>query len=287
MLPRLMLLQWRLSIYLYLVCCRSRSWNSCTVTTWALKKYDYLQENQYTVSTWMLTLSIHWADCQGSRCLEYQCLQPCQTTLYYTIPCKPCEVVETDIFIVSNKNLLHIVDYCSKFPVVKNVSFSANDPVHAAQKTFAMFRLPWELISDVGTNFASETFKELYRKLNIQQSKMSSYHHQSSGQGEVCIKFMKYTIKKCFDTKKDINLALLQIWSISVGAVLASPDTILFNRPAQCLLPQISRALINIDNNNVHFEALWVCQIKYSKNSDTPKKSCLLCRVYSSCPVRG
>ena len=43
-----------------LVYCRGRSWNSCIATTLALPKHAYLQENQYTRSTWMLTLSRLW-----------------------------------------------------------------------------------------------------------------------------------------------------------------------------------------------------------------------------------
>ena len=56
--------------------------------------------------------------------------------------------------------------------------------------TFAEFVLPEKIISDMGTNFTSETFKEFYKMLNIQQSITSFYHHQSSGQVEACIKFV-------------------------------------------------------------------------------------------------
>ena len=31
-----------------------------------------------------------------------------------------------------------------------------------------------------------------------------SYNHQSNGQAEVCIKFVKGTVKKCFETTADI-----------------------------------------------------------------------------------
>ena len=37
-----------------------------------------------------------------------------------------------------------------------------------------------------------------------------SYNHQSNGEAEVCIKFVKRNIK-CFETNTDIYLALLQI----------------------------------------------------------------------------
>ena len=100
-----------------------------------------------------------------------------------------------------------IVDYYSKFPVVKKVaSLSADDLVHTSKMTFAVFGLPRKIISDVVTNFTSESFRGFYRKLNIQQSKTSYYQHHSNGQVEACVKFVQHTIKQYTDTNKDINL---------------------------------------------------------------------------------
>ena len=56
-----------------------------------------------------------------------------------------------------------------------------------------------------------------------------------------------------------------------VGAGLPSPATVLFNRPIQGLLPQINRVPINVDNDNMQYEALEACQNKYDKGSDIPK----------------
>ena len=56
---------------------------------------------------------------QCVTCLEYQCKQPQERALQYDIPYKPWEVVGANIFMVNDKILLHIVDYYSKFQVVK------------------------------------------------------------------------------------------------------------------------------------------------------------------------
>ena len=90
-----------------------------------------------------------------------------------------------------------------------------------------------KIVSDAGTNFMSEKFKEFHSKMNIQQSITSSYHHQSNGVVEACIKCVMCTIKKCLNTNQDISLALLQIQSTPVGAGLPSHATILCNRPIQ------------------------------------------------------
>ena len=92
-----------------------------------------------------------------------------------------------------NKNILFIVDYYSKFPVVKKVvSLLAGDLVHTTRMIFAEFGLPRKIISNVETKFTSETFKAFCKKLNIQQSITLSYHHQNNGQGETYIKFVKH-----------------------------------------------------------------------------------------------
>ena len=57
-------------------------------------------------------------------------------------------------------------------------------------------------------------------------------------------------------SNQDINLVLLQIQLTPVGAMLPSPATILFNRHIQGPLPQINRAPTNVNNDDVHCEAL-------------------------------
>ena len=55
---------------------------------------------------------------------------------------------------------MYIVDYYTKFPVVKKiVSLSANDLVHMAKMIFSKFELPQKIISDAGTNFVLENFR--------------------------------------------------------------------------------------------------------------------------------
>ena len=63
-------------------------------------------------------------------CLEYQCTLLHEAALHYFIPCKSWQVVGADIFMINNKNLICIVDYYIKFPLVKKiVSQSVQDLV--------------------------------------------------------------------------------------------------------------------------------------------------------------
>ena len=42
---------------------------------------------------------------------------------------------------------------------------------------------------------------------------------------------MERTLRKCFETNTDVNLALSKIRSVPAGLGLPSPTVILFNRP--------------------------------------------------------
>ena len=86
-------------------------------------------------------------------------------------------------------------------------------------------------MSDVGGNFISYKFKQFGKKINIEQATSSLFHNQSNGQVEVCIKFIKCTMKKCIETNEDIYEVLLQIRSTPLEPGLLSPNTLLFNYP--------------------------------------------------------
>ena len=98
---------------------------------------------------------------------------------------KPWEVVGADIFMLNNKTLLYIVDYYRKFPIVKKVAgLPAGDLVQMIKLIYAECGLAIKIASDADTNFTSEIFKKFCRRMNIQQSIKSSYHHQRNGQVE-------------------------------------------------------------------------------------------------------
>ena len=79
---------------------------------------------------------------QCATCLDYQHLQPYEKAIVYDLPCKPQLVVGSDIFSINNM-LLYIVDYCSKFPIVKKAdSLSADNLITAAKFVFTEFGLP-------------------------------------------------------------------------------------------------------------------------------------------------
>ena len=131
-----------------------------------------------------------------TRCLEFQQMQAKEKILHHDIPLRPWEVLGVDIFHFNNMNYICIIDYHSKFPVVKRLEgLSTEKLMTTAKVIFAEYDIPCKLMSDTGTNFISDRFRKFCSSLNIEQAVSSAYHHQNNGQDEACIKFIKCTFK--------------------------------------------------------------------------------------------
>ena len=103
----------------------------------------------------------------------------------------------TDIIHFNNKNYLCVVDYHSKFAIVKRFEgLSAESIITMIKVIFAKYGIPHTLMSDAGMNFVSDKFQKFCKSINVEQTVSLVYHHQSKGQVKVCIKFVKTYIQK-------------------------------------------------------------------------------------------
>ena len=63
--------------------------------------------------------------------------------IHHNIPLRPWEVIGADIFHFNNKNYLCIVDYNSKFPIIKRLEgFSAESLINTVKIIFAKYGIP-------------------------------------------------------------------------------------------------------------------------------------------------
>ena len=144
----------------------------------------------------------------------------------------------TDIFHFNYKNYLCIVDYHSKFPVVKRLEgLSAESLITTTKVIFTKYGISQKLMSDAGTNFVSEKFWQFSKTINAEQEVSSAYHHQSNGHIKECTKFIKCTFKKCADSGGGINMALLQFHTTPLGQGLPNLATLMFNRKVHGIMP--------------------------------------------------
>ena len=187
-------------------------------------------------------------------CLKFQQTQPKEKITHHEIPLRPWEVVSTDIFHFKNKHYLCIVDYNSKFPVIKRLEgLSVENLINTVKIIFAEYGIPQKIMSDMGTNFVADRFWQFCKSINVEQVISSAYHHQSNRQVEDCIKFIKCTFKKCADSGRDINMALLQICMMPLSQGLPSPVTLMFNRQVHGIMPVIDcKPLVKECDDNHH-----------------------------------
>ena len=76
-----------------------------------------------------------------------------------------------DVFQLNNKIYLCIVDYHSKFLVIKRMEgLSAVSLIVTVKIIFVEYSIPHRLMSDAGGNFISEKFKNFCNSLNIKQA---------------------------------------------------------------------------------------------------------------------
>ena len=118
--------------------------------------------------------------------LIFQATEPIDRIWSNKIPGGLWECVGADIF-TKNKHILCIVDYHSKFPLIKQAKeHKADNLIKTCKIIFVEYKFPSKLMSDTCTKFISEMFQEFCRWIDI--------HHvfyQGSGQSEACSKFVK------------------------------------------------------------------------------------------------
>ena len=176
-----------------------------------------------------------------------------------------------DVSHFNNKNYWCMVDYHSKFPVIKRMEgLSTESLITTIKIIFAEYEIPQKLMSDTGTNFVSDKFRKFCSRLNIEQAVSSAYHNQSNGQVEACIKFIKHTLKMCY-TGGDIHMALLKIHTTPLGQGLLSLATLLFNHLVHRVMPVLDRKPIGGDNDNKNHSKLVHRHHKSNRyNDDSP-----------------
>ena len=89
----------------------------------------------------MLILTIFIKNCP--TCLNFQQMQPKEKIIHHNIPLHPWEVISMDVFHFNNKNYLCIIDYNSKFPVIKKLEgLSAEILITTTKIIFTKYGIP-------------------------------------------------------------------------------------------------------------------------------------------------
>ena len=80
---------------------------------------------------------------QCPTCLKFQQMQPKEWILHHDIPLQPWEVVRANVFHFNIKNYLCIIDYNSKFPIIKRLEgLSAKNLTNTVKIIFVEYGIP-------------------------------------------------------------------------------------------------------------------------------------------------
>jgi len=154
--------------------------------------------------------------------------------------------VASDIYTLAGKDYLLVVDYFSNYPEVMPLSSkSARSVIDATRSIFSRHGIPVELTSD-NIPFTSFEFKQFATHYGFNFNPTSPNHPNSNGKAEKGVQIVKRMLAKCYESKEDPMLALLNYRStpLSCGK---SPAELLMNRQLRNRLPQVFPGSTGVD----------------------------------------
>ena len=134
-------------------------------------------------------------------------------------------------------NLL-AVDYFSWFPVVRKLqSLHSVSIIKHLKEIFTDKHVPRHIVSDGGTQFISQEFKDFTRRWDIQHRITSPTNAQSNGQADHFVQTIKNNLTKAMEGGEDLHLSILSYITTPMNHSLPSPAELLNSRKFRCLLP--------------------------------------------------
>jgi len=149
-----------------------------------------------------------------------------------------------------------LVDSYSKWVEAELVSSTNGESsVKVLRRLFATHGIPRILVSDNGSGFAGETFKEFLAKNGIRHVFSAPYHPASNGQAEIMVKKIKNSLKlmKKGDTETQLRRILFKDHITPSSSTGSAPSELLFGRRLRSALtllrpelPPRTRACVSV-----------------------------------------
>ena len=148
------------------------------------------------------------------------------------------EQLGLDILSLQGTQYLLTVDYFSQFPVVRKLqSLHSLSVIKILKEIFTTVGIPKCIVSDGGTQFTSQEFKDFMRDWQINHRITSPTNAQSNGQAERFVQTVKNSLTKAMEGGEDLHLAILSYITTPLNHSLLSPAELLNSRKFRCLLP--------------------------------------------------
>ena len=137
-------------------------------------------------------------------CAQYRQQHPREPLQPYPVPTLPWHLVSQDLFELNGAAYLVTVDHFSDFYEIDCLpSIQSSALVQATKQHFGGHGIPHTLLTDNGSQYTSDLFKEFAKTYKFNHITSSPYWSQSSGRAEAAVKSAKHILR----TAKDVDLA--------------------------------------------------------------------------------
>ena len=176
-------------------------------------------------------------------CQELKPASPRETLLQREVGNVPWEKIGCDLFEISGRNYLIVIDYFSNFIEIDLMTTTTSTQVVSSlKKMCARFGTPRQIVSDGGPQFTSREFEVFVKSWGIDHVTSSPNHQQANGKAESAVKLVKAMMEKCVKTGSDQYLALLELRNTPRQDTNASPAQMMFSRKLLSVLPAVSNS---------------------------------------------
>ena len=166
------------------------------------------------------------------------------TALGHEVPPVPWRKLATDIFYYESQPHLLIVDYTSRFPIVRKLkSMSAQHITEHFKSIFSEYGWPDTLVSDNGPCYTAEAFSNLMKEYAVNHITSSLHYPQSNRLAEKFIQIVKNLFYKVKDEGADIDKYLMIYCNTPLASTCKSPMQMLQQRStrSQLLMSNVAR----------------------------------------------
>lgn len=191
---------------------------------------------------------------------------PASTSHSWITPSNPWERLHIDFAgPFQQKTYLIVIDPYSKWPEVKLVSSTSSEcAIKALREIFATQGLPETVVSDNGTGFTSEQFKEFMKCNGIRHILTPPYSPASNGQAERTVQTVKNKLRSLSGTDIDVKLPRL------LFGLRTAPSTVTGKSPAEMLNKRRFRTRFEI----IHpFSVKPVAERQIESNREVPVRA--------------
>jgi len=177
-------------------------------------------------------------------CNRHHAAQPKLPLLQPDLPSRPWEKIGADLFHFKGTVYLMIVDYYSRFPVIRRLNNMQASTVSAQfTSVLSEYGMPSTIQTDFGSQFVTQAFKESCQQSGISILFSSPYHHQTNGLAEKTVGTCKKLWVKALESNQCPYTAMWMYRVTPIDEHLPSPYELLTGRKPKTLLPSSSSNL--------------------------------------------